>query len=141
MFEKGYVSKAQNIVRRAQLRRRPSSPSSRRRRKLNVLEKYTKDKTIKELKSEVEKAHSDELAKKQTYELEKDKEAKLEKQIANCKLLAPGDGMVVYANDPSRFGGSNQPRSRKGRRSASGRRSSACPTSARCRSTPRSTSR
>ena len=110
--------------------------------KLNVLEKYTKDKTIKELESEVEKAHSDELAKKQTYELEKDKEAKLEKQIVNCKLFAPGDGLVVYANDPSRFVRQQRSRrSRKGRRSASGRRSSACPTSPRCRSTPRSTSR
>ena len=61
---------------------------------------YTKGKTIKELRSEVEKAHSDELAKKQTYQLEKTKEAKLEKQIVNCKLFAPGDGIVVYANDP-----------------------------------------
>ena len=68
--------------------------------------KYTKDKTIKELKSEVEKAHSDELAKQATWELEKTKEAKLERQIKNCKILAPGDGLVVYANDPNRFGGS-----------------------------------
>ena len=79
-----------------------------------MLEKYTKDKTIKELESEVEKAHSDELAKQETWELEKDKEAKLEKQIENCKLLAPGDGIVVYANDPSRFGGSNQPQIEEG---------------------------
>ena len=107
-----------------------------------MLENYTKDKTIKELKSEVEKAHSDELAKKQTYELEQDKEAKLEKQIDNCKLIAPGDGLVVYANDPNRVrSAATSRRSRKGRRSASGRRSSACPTSPRCRSTPRSTSR
>ena len=74
MFKKGYVSKAQNISDKLSLSRRPSSPSSRRRRKMNVLEKYTKDKTIKELKSEVEKAQSDELAKKATWELEKTKE-------------------------------------------------------------------
>ena len=43
--------------------------------KKDVLEKYTKEKTIKELQAEVEKAKSDELAKKATYELEKSKEA------------------------------------------------------------------
>ena len=36
------------------------------------------------------------------------------KQIANCKLLAPGDGLVVYANDPNRFGGSTQPQIEEG---------------------------
>ena len=69
-----------------------------------MLEKYTRDKTTKELQSEVEKAKSDELAKRFAWELEKDKAAKLEKQITYCKLFAPGDGIVVYANDPSRFG-------------------------------------
>src|SRR5208337_1750017 len=75
---------------------------------------YTKDKTIKELKSEVEKAHSDELAKEQTFQLEKTKEAKLEKQIINCKLVAPGEGIVVYANDPMRSFGSNAPQIEEG---------------------------
>ena len=79
-----------------------------------MLVEYTKDKTIKELESEVEKAHSDELAKQATWELEKAKEAKLEKQIANCKLNAPIDGLVVYANDPSRGFGSNQPQIEEG---------------------------
>ena len=69
-----------------------------------MLKKYTYGKTIKELENEVKKALSDELARKATWELEKAKEAKLEKQIANCKLYAPSDGMVVYANDPNRFG-------------------------------------
>src|SRR5262249_6394839 len=76
--------------------------------KKEVLEKYTKEKTIKELESEVKKATSDELAKQATWELEKGKEDKLEKQIANCTLIAPIDGLVVYANDPSRMFGSNQ---------------------------------
>ncbi|HEY2156154.1 MAG TPA: efflux RND transporter periplasmic adaptor subunit [Isosphaeraceae bacterium] len=74
----------------------------------DVLLKYTKDKTIKELSAEVEKARSDELAKQATLSLERDKEAKLVKQIKNCILTAPGDGLIVYANDPGRFGGNNQ---------------------------------
>jgi RND family efflux transporter MFP subunit len=75
---------------------------------LDVLLKYTKGKTIKELEAEVEKARSDELAKEATLSLEKDKEAKLVKQIDHCILKAPGDGLIVYANDPGRFGGNNQ---------------------------------
>ena len=82
--------------------------------KLNVLENYTKAKTIKDLKSEVEKALSDELARKQAYQLERDKEAKLEKQIVNCRLFAPDDGIVVYANDLSRSFGSNAPQIEEG---------------------------
>jgi HlyD family secretion protein len=73
-----------------------------------VLQDFTYEKTLKELGAEVEKAKSDELAKKATFELEKDKEEKLVKQIRNCILLAPGDGLVVYANEPGRMGGNQQ---------------------------------
>jgi HlyD family secretion protein len=82
--------------------------------KLNVLENYTKAKTIKDLKSEIEKALSIELARKQAYQLERDKEARLEKQIVNCKLFAPDGGIVVYANDLSRPFGSNAPQIEEG---------------------------
>ena len=79
-----------------------------------MLVDYTKDKTIKELESEVEKARSDELAKKATWELETGKEKKLEKQIAACKIMAPSDGLVVYANDPTRAFMSNTPQVEEG---------------------------
>ena len=78
--------------------------------KLHVLEQYTKARTVKDLESKVERDLSDELAKKQTYQLQRDKEAKLEKQIAHCKILAPIGGVIVYANDPARqLGGLAQP--------------------------------
>src|SRR5262249_22582908 len=54
------------------------------RNKLEVLEKYTHAKTLKELKSEVEKRKTDELAKQPAWELEKRKEAKLRSQIESC---------------------------------------------------------
>jgi RND family efflux transporter MFP subunit len=72
---------------------------------LKVLEEYTAPKTIKELKSEVEKARSNELARQATWEMEKNKEAKLRRQVASCKMLAPSSGIIVYANDPNRFFG------------------------------------
>ena len=77
--------------------------------KQNVLEKYTKDRMIKELAAQVERNRSDVLSKRARWELAKAIEAKLEKQIENCKLYAPRDGLVVYANDPNRFSRSNMP--------------------------------
>lgn len=113
MLEKGYVSLSQNISEKLALQRAKFSLEQAQ-TKRTVLEKYTKDKTVKELQSEVEKARSDELAKQSTWELEKSKEEKLKRQIVNCNLYAPGDGIVVYANDPNRFGGSSQPQVEEG---------------------------
>ncbi|WP_406700059.1 HlyD family efflux transporter periplasmic adaptor subunit [Singulisphaera sp. Ch08] len=79
-----------------------------------VLEKFTSQMKTKELQSDVEKAKSNMLAKEQTWDLEKKKQAKLEFQIKNCRLLAPGDGVVVYANDTSRFGASRPPQIEEG---------------------------
>ena len=70
-----------------------------------VLVNYTKDKTIKALVGEVEKSRSNELAKGAVWDLEKSKEAKLEKQIANCTIVAPIDGVLQYAKqDPTMTG-------------------------------------
>ena len=68
----------------------------------SLLEKYTRDKTIRHLSSEVEQARAQELGKRSRWELEKVKAKKLERQIERCSLRAPGDGVLVYANDPAR---------------------------------------
>jgi HlyD family secretion protein len=62
-----------------------------------VLRDYTKHKKIKELESAVEKARSEELAKKAIWALEDSKEKMLERQIAHCTIVAPMDGTLVYA--------------------------------------------
>jgi RND family efflux transporter MFP subunit len=69
--------------------------------KLNLLENYTKPKTIKVLRSEVEKARHDEWAKKQHRELEQERLTKLEKQIRSCTIQAPHDGVILYARSSS----------------------------------------
>ena len=113
MYVKGYVSVAQKVSEELNFKKAQFSLEQAMSKK-KVLVDYTKHKTIKELESEVEKARSDELAKQATWELEKTKEAKLEKQIAACTLLAPIDGLVVYFNDPGRGFGSTQPQIEEG---------------------------
>ena len=141
MFEKGYVSKATKVSEELTLKKARFALEQAQSKK-KVLVEYTKDKTIKELESEVEKARSDELAKKATWELEN--EQGREAREADRQLQDPGPrrrpGRLRQRPDA---GVRQQPAADRGRgaRSASGRRSSACPTSRRCRSTPRSTSR
>ncbi|APW60202.1 efflux RND transporter periplasmic adaptor subunit [Paludisphaera borealis] len=113
MFEKGYVSRAQKVSEELNYQK-AGFALEQAQGKLIVLDQFTKAKTIKELRSDVEKAHSDELAKEQTLKLERDKEAKYEKQIVNCKLYAPNDGLIVYANDAGRSFGSNAPQIEEG---------------------------
>src|SRR5262249_29143175 len=110
---KGYVSKAQAVSEELALKKAVFALEQAQSKK-KVLVEYTKGKTIKELRSEVEKARSDELAKKATHELEVSKEKKLEKQIAACEIKAPSDGLVVYANDPTRAFMSNTPQVEEG---------------------------
>jgi RND family efflux transporter MFP subunit len=74
------------------------------RSKRDLLERYTRDKMVRRLQAEVEQAKSIELAKHQIVALEQDKEARLERQIGYCKLVAPNDGIVVYASERNRIG-------------------------------------
>lgn len=108
MAKNKYVSDSQVIADRlAQIKAEISLDQAI--RKMQVLKDFTYKKQITELEANVEKARSDELAKKQTFELETAKLEKLRKQIDKCKLYAPGDGLIVYANDTNQFRGNNQP--------------------------------
>ena len=106
MRAKGYVSIATNIA--DQLTKQQADfDLEQAMMQLKVLEEYTREKQEKSLNSDVEKAKADELSKQSSLNLEQTKEKKLERQIERCTLRAPGDGIVVYANDPGRMGGQN----------------------------------
>ena len=79
----------------------------------NLLEKYTSGKTTKELKIDVGRKRSEELAKKATWDLASSKRKKIERQIQACMLKASRDGVLVYANDPNRIPG-RQPQIEEG---------------------------
>jgi RND family efflux transporter MFP subunit len=106
MLAIGYVTASQNQSDKLTLQKMEFSLREAKTR-LEVLQKFTKEKQLKDLQANVEKAKSDKLAKESTYQLEKAKEEKLRKQIDKCKIMAPGDGLIVYANEQNRFG-SNQ---------------------------------
>jgi hypothetical protein len=76
MFDQGYVSMAQRVPEELSLQKKVFAKEQAE-SKLKVLMDYTKAKTIKKLQSEVEKARSDEEAKRVTWELAKETETKL----------------------------------------------------------------
>lgn len=100
MFKKGYVSalerKSQEFaVQRAGLELKSAQKAQ------EVLERFTKRKTLEDLKSKRDTADAKAKSEQAAFELEDTRLKRLEKQLANCEIVAPGDGMVVFANESS----------------------------------------
>jgi HlyD family secretion protein len=103
MARKGFASPSQVeadqfAVTRAELELASANTSKK------VLESFTKRKMEKQLTALYEAAKARTRSEETTLKLEQNKYDKLTKQMANCKILAPQDGMVVYANEKSRSG-------------------------------------
>jgi len=75
-------------------------------RKLFVLENYTREKTTRTLDSDIATAKAKWESEEESYKLELKKLADVEEQIAHCTITAPQAGRVVYANVPNSRGGS-----------------------------------
>jgi multidrug resistance efflux pump len=97
MVQKGYVSNAQNLSDKFELQQAVFNVEQAQTR-LNVLEKFTKDKTAKTLRSELETARARELAKHAALERELAAKRALTAQIDRCKVVAPVAGRVRYAD-------------------------------------------
>ena len=101
MYRKGFVSRlqvetqAQNVKIAAKLVRVAEI-------KLLALQKYTRAKNIAEYKAEIAKRTAFLKATKRKLDLSQQKLAELNQQKANCRILAPKAGQVVYANDYER---------------------------------------
>ena len=109
------VSSAMQVLVRAvdeQALLRESLALERAKSRLDLLEKYTRGRTVKELEGDVEQKQVNLLAKKSFLELAIAKEQKCRAQLEKCDLYAPSDGIVVYAND--RVMGPIQPRIEEG---------------------------
>jgi RNA polymerase sigma factor (sigma-70 family) len=82
MHEKGFVSESQKVSEELN-NQRAVFALEQAQAKLAVLKEYTKAKTLKELKSEVEKARINELEKEALWDMQKAKEAGLQRQIVH----------------------------------------------------------
>ncbi len=65
---------------------------------LEVLQNYTKVKTLKQLENDIKTAEAKFKADESTHELDLSKLRDIETQIAHCEIHAPQDGQIVYAN-------------------------------------------
>jgi RND family efflux transporter MFP subunit len=105
MFRKGYIGaleleSQEFAVQRAQLELDSANTSK------EVLVNFTKLKMVEELESQLETARARMESEKAAFALEESRLERLQKQLDNCKIIAPQDGMVVYANEMgSRFRG------------------------------------
>jgi hypothetical protein len=84
MFDKGFVSQATKISEELSLKRDVFALEQVVTKK-NVLVDYTKKKTIKQLKSEIELSRANELARKAAWEREKADESALERQVRQSR--------------------------------------------------------
>lgn len=70
-------------------------------KKMTLL-KYTSEKQITSLMSDIETARAKVDSDKNSYNINLNRENRYRAQSANCKIRAPQDGQVVYANQDSR---------------------------------------
>ena len=114
MFEKGYVSMATEDLGRADAQEGPVRPRAGREQEEGAggLHQGQDDQGARERGREGPAPTS--WPRRRPGSWKSSKEKKLEQQIANCKIMAPSDGLVVYANDPTRAFGSNQPQIEEG---------------------------
>jgi multidrug efflux pump subunit AcrA (membrane-fusion protein) len=69
---------------------------------LRVYKKFSKDRILAELQSDIKQQRAQLEASEFTLELSRQREAEYMRQVDNCRILAPQAGTVVYANDSDR---------------------------------------
>jgi RND family efflux transporter MFP subunit len=72
--------------------------------KLSMFERYTRERMVAEYSAEIEKQRANLDAAKFKLELSQLRLKELQQQVAACRITAPIDGMVVYANELDRGG-------------------------------------
>lgn len=97
LAQKGYITQAQLEADRFALERAAKDVESAR-TKLDVLERFTKPKMLKQLDADIQTAQAKFEAQQHALELEEQELQEIEEQIAKCTITAPEAGQVVYAN-------------------------------------------
>ncbi|WP_235905149.1 efflux RND transporter periplasmic adaptor subunit [Tautonia marina] len=68
------------------------------------LTEYTGKRILKSLEAKVEAVRSDLLSQRAAFQVEDERLKRLEQAIANCRLYAPSEGVVVYARSTNTWG-------------------------------------
>jgi HlyD family secretion protein len=71
---------------------------------LEQLVKYTGRRIIKSCKARIQAIRAELLSLESSLRLERERLRRIETMIANCKMRAPRDGTIVYANQPNGSG-------------------------------------
>ena len=98
MFRKGYVSPLQREAQAFAVERAKLELESARTAK-DVLERFTKAKTLEDLQGKRDTAAAKKSSEKAAFELEEARLKRLEAQLEKCVVRAPNAGMAVHAND------------------------------------------
>lgn len=101
MFRKGYVSPLQLETQQFSVERAKLDLATAQTAK-EVLEKFTKVKTLQDLESKRDTAEARKNSERAAFELEESRLKRLLAQLEKTVIRAPQAGMVVYANDPMR---------------------------------------
>ncbi|MBI3837787.1 MAG: hypothetical protein HY288_07620 [Planctomycetia bacterium] len=109
MLRKGYVTNLQRdaqafAVKRSELDLGVAETARK------VLEQFTKDKVLVGLQSTRDSARARMASDEEAFKLDEARLERLETQLRACTVVAPDNGMVVYANDQQQMGrgGSSQ---------------------------------
>ncbi len=103
MARKGYVASLQRESQAFAVERSKLDLANARTAK-EVLEKFTRAKTVEDLESKRDTAEAKMRSEQAAFELEEGKLKRLTNQLEKCTIRAPRAGMVIYANDQPRFG-------------------------------------
>ncbi len=80
---------------------------------LEQLVKYTGKRIVTARRARIQAIRADLLSLESSFRLERERLKRIEAMIANCKMRAPRDGIIVYAN-PSNGWGNAEPQVREG---------------------------
>lgn len=112
LASKGFITKAQKdadefaVTRASNNLKKAENLKELALKKLEVLEKITKEKELVRLTSDIEAAKVKAANDEEALEVEKSKLAEIQQQIANCTINVPAgvEGQVVYGKESSRGG-------------------------------------
>jgi len=104
LLEKGYITQLQLDADTFAAKKAASDKKSADLKKL-VLETYTKQKMLVQLKADINSTQAKLKAQENTWKLEVARLNLIKDQIAKCEVRAPANGQVVYANNTERYGG------------------------------------